>query len=89
MYRVVEYSVCLINVIASESMGAGYLIKSDDLTYLLMNVLQSEKGDTNLRQNALGALQKFSLHRKPQTIMIEGGTVKWIAETLKNVSELI
>lgn len=84
-FRVVEYAVCLINVLASESLGSSYLIKDEEITKMLINLLMQEKGDSNLRQNALGALQKFSLHRKPQTIMIESGMIKWIIEVLKAV----
>jgi hypothetical protein len=72
-------------VLASESMGSSYLIKDQEITQMLINLLISEKGDSNLRQNALGALQKFSLHRKPQTIMIDRDMIKWIIGTLKAV----
>jgi len=77
--------VCFVNVIATESIGANYLLNCDNLVQLLLNILLEEKGDTPLRQNALGSLQKFSLHRKPQTIMIGGGIIKWIVDTLKLV----
>ncbi len=77
--------MCLINVIASEALGAAYLIKSPELTLLLIQVLKSEQSDTNLRQNALGALQKFSLHRTPQTVMIDNDMIAWIINTLKKV----
>lgn len=77
--------MCLINVIASESLGSDYLIKDEKLTPLLIQLLKVEKGDSNLRQNALGALQKFSLHRIPQTMMIENGMIEWIVSILKNV----
>ncbi len=80
-----EYAVCLINVLASESVGSSYLIKEEGVTPMLIELLVREKGDSNLRQNALGALQKFSLHRKPQTVMIENGMIKWIVNTLKIV----
>lgn len=85
LFRVVEYAVCLINVLASESLGSSYLIKDQGISQMLINLLMQEKGDSNLRQNALGALQKFSLHRKPQTIMIENGMIKWIVGILKTV----
>ena len=87
--KVVEYAVCYLNVLASESSGAGYLVKSEELVRNLLTMMKSEKGDTNLRQNTLGALQKFSLHRTPQTIMINGGCIEWIAEVIKNESETL
>jgi hypothetical protein len=66
--KVVEYIVCFLNVLASEATGAAYLVKNEELVKLLLELLKSEKGDTNLRQNALGALQKFSLHRTPKRL---------------------
>lgn len=79
------YAVCLLNVMASEGPGAAYLTKDDGLTRLLVSVMKNQKGDTNLRQNALAALQKLSLHRRPQTIMIESDCIRWIANTLRSV----
>ena len=76
----------MINVLASESIGSDYLIKDEKLTPILIKLLKAEKVDSNLRQNALGALQKFSLHRKPQTIMIENDMIEWIVSTLKDVN---
>jgi len=38
--------------------------------------LKSEHTETLLRQDALGALQKFSLRRRPQDIMIELDVIK-------------
>lgn len=40
--------------------------------------MKGQAGDTATRQNALGALQKFSLRREPQTVMIRHGCVEWI-----------
>ena len=81
--------MCLINVLASESIGSSYLIKDEKLTPMLIKLLAQEKGDSNLRQNALGALQKFSLHRKPQTMMIENDMIKWIVSTLKTEADTL
>ena len=36
-----------------------------------------------MRQNALGALQKFSLRRDAQTIMIDQDVIQWIIQILK------
>jgi hypothetical protein len=35
-----------------------------------LQILRAEKTDSYLRRNALGALQKLSLRRKPQVVMI-------------------
>ena len=54
---------------------------------MLVRVLHQEQGDTILRQNALGTLQKFSLRRRPQTIMIQLDMIKWISGVLKAESD--
>ena len=40
-----------------------------------------------MRQCALGTLQKFSLRRRPQTIMIQLDMIKWISQVLQNETE--
>jgi len=50
-------------------------------------VLHREQGDTNLRRNALGTLQKFSLRKKPQSVMIQLDMIKWIASVLQGEGE--
>lgn len=81
--KVVEYLVCLINVISSETAGVIYLSTCTDLITWLIDILYKESDDSNLRQNALGALQKFSLHRKLQLIMINRDLIKWVIKLLK------
>jgi hypothetical protein len=44
-----------------------------NLIQMLVGVLRFEENDSFARQNALGALQKFSLRREAQTTMIEEG----------------
>ena len=68
--KVLEYTMTFVNALASECMGRSYLLQKPDLVEILVEMLHKEEGDTNLRQCALGTLQKFSLRRKPQTIMI-------------------
>lgn len=68
--KVLEYTMTFVNALASECLGRGYLLQKPDLVEVLVRMLHQEKGDTDLRQCALGALQKFSLRRRPQTIMI-------------------
>jgi len=80
----VEYLVRLINNIASECIGRTYLLMDDQIVSLLVTTLKGEHEDTSLRQNALGALQKFSLRRNPQSIMIDLDMIKWITDILKN-----
>ena len=87
--KVIEYSVCLINVIASDTSGVKYFSKSKELISWIIDILYREKDDTNLRQNALGILQKFSLHRKLQLEMINKDIIKWILTLLRNNSHCL
>ena len=82
-----EYSCRLVNHLASEIAGRSYLLQHQNVLPLLINALRDEQQDSITRQNALGALQKFSLRRKPQTVMIENDLIAWIASILKQHSE--
>lgn len=68
--KVLEYTMTFVNALASECLGRSYLLQKQDLVAELVKILHSETTDTNLRQCVLGTLQKFSLRRKPQSIMI-------------------
>ena len=63
--RILEYTMTFINALGNECLGRSYLLQKPDLVENLVRILKEEQGDTHLRQNALGALQKFSLRRKP------------------------
>jgi len=76
-----------INALGNECLGRSYLLQKGDLVETLVKILKDEQGDTHLRQNALGALQKFSLRRKPQTIMIQLDLIKWISAVLRNEAD--
>jgi len=63
--KTLEYTMTFINALASECLGRSYLLQKTDLVEVLVKILHHEQGDTILRQNALGTLQKFSLRRRP------------------------
>ena len=50
--------------------------------------LEAEVDDSMIRQNILGALQKLSLRRQAQTVMIEEGIITWLVETLSRHEDL-
>ena len=59
------------------------MLQRPDIVHLLMDTLYSEGSqDTYLRQNALGALQKFSLRKAAQNTMIHCDLVRWIVQCL-------
>ena len=82
-----EYVCRLVNHLASEIAGRSYLLQHQNVLPLLIDALRDEHEDTITRQNVLGALNKFSLRRKPQTVMIENDLIAWIASILKRHSE--
>jgi hypothetical protein len=52
------------------------------------DILATERSDTIIRQQALGALQKLSLRRMAQSKMIEVGGVDWILKILSDVDSI-
>jgi len=81
--RVREHVARLINILTLDYSGRSYLLGSDKLVVILIDILKQEEGDTSVRKNCLGALQKLSLRRRPQLLMIEQDMIRWITQTLK------
>ena len=81
--RVREYMISFLNILASENSGVIYLSDEYEIINILIDILFREKNNTDLRQNALISIQKFSLHLKPQNIMIEKGVIQWIVDLLR------
>eukprot|EP00825_Cyclidium_porcatum_P011752 TRINITY_DN16060_c0_g2_i2.p1 TRINITY_DN16060_c0_g2~~TRINITY_DN16060_c0_g2_i2.p1 ORF type:complete len:316 (+),score=52.84 TRINITY_DN16060_c0_g2_i2:84-1031(+) len=77
------HTLRLINDIASDFSGRSYLIQSDQLIISLVNIFKNEQGETIVRRNALGSLQKLSLRKKSQIIMIQHNIIKLIVKLLK------
>lgn len=82
--RVLAYTVFLINTMATEPTGRNYLIKYDQMLDTIFAVLLNEKSETAIRQQAIVAIQKFSLRPKCQTKMIEMDMIKYIVYLLSN-----
>jgi hypothetical protein len=87
--RVKEYTVRLLNVIASECSGRTYLLTKENLIQSLSNILYEEKEDSPLRKNSLGTLQKLSLRRQAQSSMIELNMIEWLGNLLKHEADSI
>ena len=82
--RVLAYTVFLINTMATEPTGRNYLIKYEQMLDTIFAVLLNEKSETAIRQQAIVAIQKFSLRAKCQTKMIEMDMIKYIVYCLNN-----
>mmetsp|Transcript_7601 Transcript_7601/g.14257 ORF Transcript_7601/g.14257 Transcript_7601/m.14257 type:complete len:656 (+) Transcript_7601:1184-3151(+) len=85
--KIAEFAAKLVNVIASKRKGRGYLLQDPDLIPVLTEILKKEALDTCLRQNALGVVQKLSLRKQPQTVMISQGMIPWLVSILNRPSE--
>ena len=84
-----EHLISLVNTLASEYLGRSYLIENTQLIKNLIHIMKSETKDTFLRRNCLGILQKLSLRKRPQEILIEMDIVKWAVSVLVNERSLL
>ena len=74
----------LMNKISCLKKGRNYLLmKSNSLSMIedLFNNLKIEKQDTELRQNILATLEKFTPRLEPINKLIELGIIKWLIDT--------
>ena len=84
----------LLNQIASLIKGRNYLLMRENSNQMIediVNCMMNEKEDSELRQNCLGTIQKFTLRIIPQNKLIELGIIKWLIDTFtyenKNLSD--
>lgn len=73
----------LLNHLASLTKGRNYLLmnkNSNNLLESIVNCLKNEKSDTELRQNCLGTIQKFTLRSEPQNKLIAMNVIKWLVD---------
>ncbi|XP_054645151.1 lisH domain-containing protein ARMC9 isoform X2 [Dunckerocampus dactyliophorus] len=77
-----QYMARLINAFASFAEGRAYLSQIPYLLRILMDTLTTEEKDSLTRENVLVALQKLSLRRSQQTIMIENDLIGWLVDEL-------
>ena len=70
----------LINSLASLNKGRNYLLAKDTLIDEIVQIMIRENNDTDLRQNCLGSLQKFTLRAAPQNRLIELNVIHYIVD---------
>lgn len=78
-----EYLARFINVIASFAAGRQYLSQSEAMISKLVEVMVSHDRNTLLCENILGGLQKLSLRRNVQSLLIDYSIIEWLVETLE------
>ena len=82
----------LLNQIASLKKGRNYLLmrqNSNQMIEDIVHCMMNEKEDSELRQNCLGTIQKFTLRIEPQNKLIELGIIKWLIETFTYESKAL
>ena len=85
---VCQYFARLLNTMASMSAGRSYLSQSVKLVEALQKTLTIEPKDSLTSENILGCLQKLSLRRQLQTVMIESDLISWLIDVLEEHDSL-
>ncbi|CAF2004352.1 unnamed protein product [Rotaria magnacalcarata] len=78
----------LINTIASLKKGRHYLSPNESLIIAMQKAAISESSDTLIKQHLLAALQKLSLKRSVQSLMINQNIIKWLITILSKTDRL-
>ncbi|CAF2632740.1 unnamed protein product [Rotaria sp. Silwood2] len=87
-YYVKEEWARLINTIASLRKGRNYLAPNDSLIICMQKAAMSESSDTLIKQHLLAGLQKLSLRRSVQTLLINQNIIKWLIPLLGKTERL-
>lgn len=84
-----EYLIAFLNSMSSEYLGRSYLIENEQMIKHLIYILKNEKEETFIRKNTLGILQKLSLRKKAQEILIQNNIIKWTIDILSKESNTL
>ena len=79
----------LINCLASYNKGKNYLLMRNNIIDDIVQCMINEKSDTNLRQNCLGTIQKFTLRTEPQNRLIELNVIHYIVDIFTMEAETL
>ncbi|XP_078375388.1 lisH domain-containing protein ARMC9-like isoform X3 [Oculina patagonica] len=83
-----QYLARLFNALASLSAGRSYLAQNPSLVHALLSALTEEPKTSLTSENILGTLQKLSLRRQMQSIMINGDLIQWLSQLLMDHDNL-
>ena len=83
-----EYLARFINVVASFAVGRQYVSQSEAMIHKLVHVLTSQTEHSLLCENLLGGLQKLSLRRNVQSVLIGSSVIEWLIQTLNESDNL-
>ncbi|KER33911.1 hypothetical protein T265_12521, partial [Opisthorchis viverrini] len=87
-HRVREYMARFVNALSSLCRGRAYLSQNAAVVKALINEVLKEKDESITRENLVGALQKMSLRRPMQTVMINSSIIPWVVTLLENTDSL-
>ncbi|TGZ61712.1 hypothetical protein CRM22_007840 [Opisthorchis felineus] len=87
-HRVREYMARFVNALSSLCRGRAYLSQNAAVVKVLINEVLKEKDESITRENLVGALQKMSLRRPMQTVMIHSSIIPWVVTLLENTDSL-
>ncbi len=76
----------LVNGLANFNKGKNYLLSKSNIIEDIVKCMIAEKKDTELRQNCLGAIQKFTLRIEPQNKLIELNVIHYLVDIFTNES---
>ena len=79
----------IVNTLANFNKGKNYLLSKITLIDDIVQCMISEKNDTELRQNCLGAIQKFTLRIEPQNKLIELNVIHYLVDIFTYQSEIL
>lgn len=68
----------LMNALTNENRGRTYMLSKPSLLEDIVKIMVTEDADTEIRQNCLGIIQKFTLRSEPQKKLIELDVINWI-----------
>ena len=77
----------LVNGLANFNKGKNYLLSKNTLIEDIVKCMIGESKDSELRQNCLGAIQKFSLRNEPQNKLIELNIIHYLVDIFSLKSE--
>lgn len=83
-----QYLARLFNAFASLSAGRSYLAQNQSIVHALLSALTKEPKTSLTSENILGTLQKLSLRRQMQSIMINGDVIQWLSQLLMDHDNL-
>ena len=83
-----EYLARFINVVASFAAGRQYLSQCEAIIRKLVEVMISQKKHPLLCENILGGLQKLSLRRNVQSILIASSVIEWLLQIIEEPDNL-